>query len=58
MPTEFPGSRPDTYDGDKVYDEDNAEWTDDEDIIKLGGGRYRTIIVTACSNKIFFEEFE
>jgi hypothetical protein len=54
--TEFPGDRPATYDPDKVFDEDTGTWVDDEDINRLGGGRYRTTIVTACNYNIYYEE--
>jgi len=56
--TSFPGDRPDDYDPDLVYDETTGTWKTDEDINKLSGGRYRTMLFTACNYQIYFQEVD
>lgn len=54
--TSFPGDRPENYEPDLVFDEDTGTWVTNEDINRLGGGRYRTTIVTVSNYQIFYEE--
>ena len=56
MATEFPGDRPATYDEDLAWDENAQAWVDTESVVKQGGGRYRTQLVTVCNYQVFFEE--
>jgi len=56
--TEFPGDRPATYDPDLVYDETTGTWGADEEINRLSGGRYRTMLFIACNYQIYFQELD
>ena len=51
-------SRPQSYDAELVYDEDAETWDTDEDINKLSGGRYRTMLFTVCNYQIYFLEVD